>query len=189
MHRAQHMEPDWKAGYCLSWMATRRGDNVYVGHGGGIHGFNTQILFNKLHRTGVIVLANGIGPVGEIAIEMLELLMAAEHDVAKPVVQAQPIPTPPQWKRFLGRYLPMLGGSPVHIECRAGVLILTAPPTPAVPTPQPTHLEPTDQPHVFVAKEGRLAGEPLTFRLAADGAVTGFTVSGFPYRRLVAAAG
>jgi hypothetical protein len=57
----------------------------------------------------------------------------------------------------------------------------SAPPLPPVP------LEPSAQPDVFQVTQGRYAGEPLTFRLAADGSVTGFSASGFGYRRLVVA--
>lgn len=71
----------------------------------------------------------------------------------------------------------------MDIEFRGGLLILTSPPLP------PAQLDPTDRPHVFLVRGGRLTGEPLTFRLAADGNVTGFTASGFAFRKLRKAAG
>lgn len=190
MHRPLYMEPGWNAGYCLSWMAIRRGENVYLGHGGGIHGFISQILFNKPHRTGAIALTNGSGPgAPEIAVETMEMLMTAANEAPRPAPRQRPVPTPPEWKRFLGRYVPPRGGIPLQVECRQGALVVTLPAPPAMPAPPPTHLEATDRPHVFLAKDGRWAGEPVTFRLAEDGTVAGFDATGFPFRKLVEAAG
>ena len=45
----------------------------------------------------------------------------------------------------------------------------------------------TEQSHVFLVKSGDMAGEFLTFLFAAEGAVTGFTAAGIPFRRLVEA--
>jgi hypothetical protein len=184
MHRAFYMEPDWKAGYCLSWHAVRRGENVYLWHSGGIHGFLTLVGFNKLYRTGVIVLTNVTGHTAtfDIAIETLEQLLAKDKETVKTVPQHKPTPTPAEWKPFLGRYLGTLVII-VDIEFRGGLLILASPPLP------PAQLDPTDRPHVFLVRGGRLAGEPLTFRLATDGNVTGFTASGFAFRKLREAAG
>jgi hypothetical protein len=87
---------------------------------------------------------------------------------------------PAGWQPFLGRYTGPLGRH-VQIEYRNGRLLITTPPQP------PTHLEPVDEPHVFLARDQRFAGERLTFHLAADGAVTGFDASGFSFRKLVEA--
>ena len=46
IQQLQYVEPDWSAGQCLGWRATRIGDHVYHNHGGGIHGFGTQVWFN-----------------------------------------------------------------------------------------------------------------------------------------------
>ena len=77
MHRVHYLEPGWDFGYCLSWMAMRRGENIYLHHGGGIHGFLTMVSFNKHHRLGVIVLTNMTGHTAtfDITVEMLEFLI------------------------------------------------------------------------------------------------------------------
>ncbi len=188
LHRAQYMEPDWNFGYCLSWRGMRRGENVFLGHGGGIHGFLTGIFFNKLHRTGVIVLTNmgGGDGAGAIALEMLDRLSEAEKETIKKAPHRKPMPTAEEWEPFLGRYQSALAGL-VHIECRDGRLVLVDPPTPPLPSRPPTPLEATGQNHVFLVKSGDMAGEFLTFHFAADGAVTGFTAAGFPFRKLVEA--
>jgi D-alanyl-D-alanine carboxypeptidase len=187
MHRPQYLEADWSGGLCLSWMGLRRGDNVYLGHGGGIHGFITQILFNKQRRTGVIALTNSGGPGADaIAGEMLELIMAAEKDAPKPVQERRPAPTPPDWKRFLGRYASR-GSVPLHVECREGVLQVFMPVPAGMPPLPAIKLKATDVPHQFMVENGRWAGELLTFRLNDNGVVSGFEASGFPYSRLVEA--
>lgn len=186
MHRPLYLEPGWDAAYCPAWMAQRRGEHIYLGHGGGIHGFITQVLFNEARRTGAIILANGIGPSGEIAAQVLEMVLAADRDAPKGAAAQRPPSVPAEWQRFLGRYTGGMG-MPVHVEFREGGLIIAVPPTPGVPPLPPTHLKPAGEPHVFEALDGRYAGEAVTFRLAPDGAVTGFVTSGFPYRKLVPA--
>ncbi len=53
-----YLDGDWTVGQCVGWRATRSGDRVYHGHGGGIHGFGTQTMFHAPYQTGVIVLTN-----------------------------------------------------------------------------------------------------------------------------------
>ena len=53
-----YLDGDWTVGLCVGWRATRSGDRVYHGHGGGIHGFGTQTMFHAPYQTGVIVLTN-----------------------------------------------------------------------------------------------------------------------------------
>ena len=52
IQQPQYVEPDWSAGQCLGWRATRIGDHVYHNHGGGIHGFGTQVWFNVPSQDG-----------------------------------------------------------------------------------------------------------------------------------------
>ena len=56
MHRPQYVEPDWSLGSCLGWRANRSGTRIWHGHGGGLPGFRSQILFNVPERVGAIVL-------------------------------------------------------------------------------------------------------------------------------------
>jgi CubicO group peptidase (beta-lactamase class C family) len=182
MHTPLYMEPDWTMGYGLSWMLGRKGENVYVMHSGGIHGFISHVQFSKPHRTGAIALVNGPGPAPEFALEALELVIAAEKE-APPAPLAKPVPTPPEWKRFLGRYV--FNGGPVHVECRGGALLLATPSAPGAPPLPPARLEPTDDPLVFTVRGGRSSGEPLTFRVSDGGVVTGFTATGFVFKKTI----
>ena len=53
-----YLDGDWTIGQCVGWRATRSGERVYHGHGGGIHGFGTQTMFHAPYQTGIIVLTN-----------------------------------------------------------------------------------------------------------------------------------
>lgn len=53
-----YLDSDWTIGQCVGWRATRSGERVYHGHGGGIHGFGTQTMFHAPFQTGVVVLTN-----------------------------------------------------------------------------------------------------------------------------------
>ncbi|MGO9605699.1 MAG: serine hydrolase domain-containing protein [Candidatus Binataceae bacterium] len=174
MHRVTFVEHDWVAGYALTWMATRLGENIYLHHGGSVPGFLTMIAFSKLHRLGVIVLTNKQGHIasGTIAFEALEMLTGeAKKEVRTPA----PVPVPDNLKPLLGRYVGMPAfGVIFHIEWRGGALQLATPiDLFMIPMP-PAPLTATDKPNVFIVSAGRIAGEPLIFEFEADGRVTGF---------------
>ncbi len=186
MHRPQYIDDNWTDARCLGWMGMRRGDNVYLGHGGSIHGFLTQILYNMAHRTGVIVLTNeGRNPMpNAAAIDMMDMLIEAATSTPASAPHVKPAPTPAAWKPLLGRYHFWRGGL-VQIECRAGALVL-APPTPgAISLHAPAKLEGAGAPHVFRLTEGRGNGELLTFHTSPGGSITGFDIAGFRYSKLI----
>jgi CubicO group peptidase (beta-lactamase class C family) len=190
MHRPLYMEPGWSEGTCLPWMGMRRGDNVFLGHGGGIHGFTTQILFHLEHSLGAIVLLNGTGPSEELAVEMVEMVIKAKEAAPKAAPEVSPAPVPAAWRPYLGRYARAgLMGRQVQVECRNGALLITVPSAPGRAAQRLTRLELGEQPHRFLAKDQRFAGEFATFSLAADGTVTGFDLGGFPFHKLVEARG
>jgi hypothetical protein len=186
MHRPRYMEPDWKSGYCLGWLAARRGDEVVLRHSGALQGYMSEARFSKARKLGVIVLLNGIGPAQQIGTEIMDLVVAADDEAKRPEPLERPVPTPPEWARFLGTYRIANLGAEQRVECRRGSLLLVTS-QPSLPGPERIPLEPTDEPHVFMVRGGRYAGEPLTFRLADNGAVTGFVSAGFAYRKQVEA--
>ena len=185
MHRPQYMEPDWSFGYCLGWRARRIGEHIFHEHGGGIHGFASQVMFSKPHRLGVIALAN-VWPHGslyEVPSEILETLLNAEEgkrDRDENIVTSR---TPPELERFLGTY--EAGPSiPVNIACRDDSLRLEAPSSTAYSLHAPASLEPTDNTGVFRIRGGRAAGERAVFEIDAAGNVCSFSLGGFVYRKL-----
>jgi D-alanyl-D-alanine carboxypeptidase len=183
MHRPHYVEDDWCSGQGLGWRAARRGEQIFLGHGGTLPGFRSEITFNKAGRIGAVVLLNGMGPADQIAAELLDLVMR-ELPAEQPAPLARPTTTPAELRRFLGSYRSVSLGTLVSIECRAGSLVLRMPPG-ALPGPEQVPLEATDRPEVFIVMAGRYAGEPLTFRTEPDGTVGSFVASRFPFRKLV----
>ncbi len=180
MHRPRFMEPNWMGGYGLGWRADRRGENIYHHHSGGIHGFLTKITFNKLHRVGTIVLTNGNPNMAfdVLGHEILETIIPAireSSDAALPLRKM--VPTPEKYQRFIGRYEDVQMGGVALIASRNAELVILNPGSAIVPPAPDQRLIPTDDPTLFTVESGRPAGEPLLFRVANDGRVTGFLMS------------
>ena len=189
MQQAVYVEPGWVGGYGFGWRINRRGDRVYHGHGGSVPGYRSQIFFDASLKVGIVLLIDGIGMADSIAAPLMDT--AAEHVAAAERARpsAAPSPTPPEYRRYLGLYQMLrVGDTSTRVEYRGGKLHLKDVPAGPFGAP-PVTLDPTDQPTVFMVRGGRYAGEPLTFHLDAEGAVTGFTASGFSFVRLRQAAG
>jgi hypothetical protein len=107
----------------------------------------------------------------------------AAAEQARP--SAPPAQTPSEYRRFLGLYQMLrVGDTSTRVEYRNGTLTLKDSVTGPFPGGPPVTLEPTGEPTVFMVRGGRYSGELLTFRLSADGLVTGFEASGFHFVRL-----
>ena len=182
MHRPQFIEADWSAGQCLGWRATRVGDRVYHEHGGGIHGFGTQVLFNRPSRTGAILFINMWPPHGglDLAKEALERILADEP-ADRRAVDFSPVPE---------AYLPLLGtycaapGIWVDVVWRDGELRLAGSQGKSYSLHAPAELEPTDDERVFRVRGGRGAGERAIFTATPQGQVLGYALGGFEFRKL-----
>lgn len=184
-HRPQYLEPDWSMGYCLGWRAQRSGDRVYHGHGGGIYGFASQILFLKPHCLGVVCLAN-VWPqpaLPALASGILDVLVASDEE-AQP--SRRPIrPAAPELRELLGSYAagPGIG---LNVEYRGDSLCLAAASEEGYDLHVPATLEPTGKQCEFILRGGRGSGETVVFRLAGESNSMQFEVGGFVYRRLAA---
>ena len=183
MHRPQYMEDDWSAGQCLGWRATRVGDRVYHNHGGGIHGFGTQVWFNLPGKVGAIVLINMWPPPGglDLVQEVLELVLD-QVDTLPTSELPQFKPVPAALQRFLGHYC-AAPGIHVSIEYRNGALRLVAPPGYPYSLHAPAVLEATDKEGEWRVRGGRGAGETAVFRFADDGRVLGYELGAFVFKK------
>lgn len=52
---------DFRQGYGVGFQLSRRGDHVFLGHGGSVAGYRAEAYVDRLHKTGVIVLRNAGG--------------------------------------------------------------------------------------------------------------------------------
>jgi len=75
------LDPDrWTLGYGLSLGMVRRGERVYVGHGGAMPGFLTGLRVSRTDRLGAVVWANssaGADPI-VLATDLLDLILDEE---------------------------------------------------------------------------------------------------------------
>ena len=186
IQQPQYVETDWSAGQCLGWRATRIGDHIYHNHGGGIHGFGTQVWFNVPSKTGAVVLINMWPPHGglEIAQEVLEIVLNA--DEAAPSIPAQPTlePTPEALQRFVGYYRAE-PGIDVNIEVRDGSLRLAGHGGSAYSLHAPAVLEQTDREEEWLVRGGRAAGEIALFKFGDDNNVISYELGAFVFKKLV----
>ncbi len=196
MHRLQYSDDDWTDGWCIGFSGIRHGEHVYLGHGGGNPGSLSRTVFNLATETGVIVATNSDGHTaqGDIALGALDRLMTAEDALPAPL-PAPPAPIEDWATRFVGLYGSAAGetgyGGPRRVAWVDDRLALLGP---GVDLPRtidttggaamPCHLEPTDDPLVLRATDGRLAGELLRFRDGGGDTLEAFELIGLVFHRM-----
>jgi hypothetical protein len=71
-------------GYGIGFMANRRGDRIFLGHGGSTAGYRASALFHRESKTGVVILRNADDATGSsfnaggVANRVLERVIAAK---------------------------------------------------------------------------------------------------------------
>lgn len=70
-----------QAGYGVGFQVNRRGEFVWYGHGGSVAGYNASALFDRVSKTGVVVLRNAGG--GKFNVTMLSERILEEVARAK----------------------------------------------------------------------------------------------------------
>ncbi|MEX0727853.1 MAG: serine hydrolase domain-containing protein [Planctomycetaceae bacterium] len=183
IHRPQFLEPDWSIAYCLGWRANRYGNEVFHGHGGGIHGFASQVSFSKKHRLGVVTLANiwphpGVLPLAsDLLLHAVEVQkQISQQETTKPRSEK---PVPMEYQPLLGLYIafPQI---PLQVAWRNGQLRIEPSGLSEYPLHTPAKLEPVGE-RVFIVRGGRGSGETICFE--QDGERLQFSLGGFVYRR------
>jgi len=196
MHRLQYADDDWTEGWAIGFGATRRGEHVYLGHGGGNPGSLSRTAFHLASETGVIVATNSDGHTaqGEIALGTLDRILEAEEALPRPL-PSPPAPVADWAPRFIGLYGSSAGetgyGGPRRIAWVEDGLALLGP---GVDLPRtietaggaamPAHLDQTDDPLVLRVRDGRLAGELLRFNDCSQAVATSFGSIGLTFHRM-----
>jgi CubicO group peptidase (beta-lactamase class C family) len=168
--------PEWEQAHGLGPMILRNGSQTLVGHSGGLYGFAGWLLGDP--ATGVVACAltnTGDGP------PLRTLVMSLAGAAAEIGIEADaPVPPPDDLTRLLGRYLG--DASVLMIEWRKGKLVAS---------PEPSGSGPTQRHEIraaaggsLVFAEGPYSGEPMTLERDADGAVIGFEVCTYRYRKV-----
>jgi len=180
MHRPRYLsgDPAWELAWGISWYAVRRGDVVWVQHSGDIHGFSSNVCFDREQQVGAIVLVNTLGSVGELSMQLAAI--GREAVASLPAAIVPPSPTPEGYRDLLGYY----GGDNfrqmLRLEWRDGRLTFV---DPTMASWRPT-LTATEQPDAFVVDPYvREAGEPCVFHRRADGRVDSVALGPTVFRR------
>jgi CubicO group peptidase (beta-lactamase class C family) len=179
MHTPRYLgNAEWTEAWCIAWYATRKGDVVWIQHGGSLHGFRTDVCFDSRNKVGAIALINGVGDATELALDLAEI--AREAAMAAPPRIEPPPAMPDAYRPLLGLYFASDSGVVLRLEWRDGKLTFVFPDDPAWPT-----LSPTSDPNVFQIDPGvRQSGECAVFNRLADGRVASVFVAAGTYARL-----
>jgi CubicO group peptidase (beta-lactamase class C family) len=169
MQRVHWLEPDWEAGWGLGFRIVRQSGQTFVGHGGALRGYRTELRICPADRIAVIVLTNADDG------EPVKFVEKAFEWVAPAIRKAAaPPPSPgapdPGWSRYVGRYRNPWGD--LQVLVLKGELVAIGP---ALPDPMlaPARLVPTGE-HAFrlESKDGFASlGEPVVFELDEAGRV------------------
>ena len=101
MQRPHWVEPDWTAGWGLGFRIQRQNGKTYVGHGGALRGYRTQLQLCPAERIGAIVLTNADdGEPVKYADKALAWVAPAIVKATTPAAAAAPA----GWERYAGRY-------------------------------------------------------------------------------------
>lgn len=154
----------WSGAYGLGFGMGRRGERVYVGHGGAMPGFLTGLRVRRKDGVGAVVFANcTAGPETlALATDLVEAVIDAEPSLAAPWVPEQPDTA----------LSPLLGtwwseGSPITFVVRGGQLWSFL--TEGDPLSETRYA--AEGPDRFRAVEGRERGEVLRVVRTPDGAI------------------
>jgi CubicO group peptidase (beta-lactamase class C family) len=155
------VNPDWKSGMAIGWALEPVAGHTSIGHGGGIHGFTTDIALVPDVKLGVAFFTNaGTDPHG-FSRTALELLIPIVERVLAREEAAQTAPAPPEWKQYSGSYIIPDLGQEFEIKLADEKLVLHVP---AVGTEPVAVLLPEGE-HQFRMKGGPLDGELARFEL------------------------
>ena len=168
----------WMSAFGLGWYGVRKDDVTWVQHGGSLFGFRSSVCFDPKERVAAVVLINGMGVPGAIAMSLGAIARAVVLE-AEPVI-SPPAPMPAAYADLVGVYADTgVFAELVRIEWRDGALALVEPDMPTI------EFHPTDVPDVFDVQPGlRSSGEPARFERAEDGRVRRFRIGGGSYSRL-----
>jgi len=124
MQRVHWLEPDWQAGWGLGFRIVRQHGKTYVGHGGSVRGYRTEVRLCPNDKIAVIVLTNA-----DDGYPLMYVDKACQW-VAPAILRAMaPAPTAttpqPVWQQYVGKYRNAWGD--VQILILNGALRMIAP--------------------------------------------------------------
>jgi CubicO group peptidase (beta-lactamase class C family) len=168
MQRVHWLEPEWQAGWGLGFRVLRLRGKTFVGHGGGVRGFRTELRICPADKVAVIIFINADdGETWPYMDKAFDWVGGAITTVLKPAAPT----ADPGWQRYVGRYRNVWGD--LQVLVRGGELIVIGPagPDPLLiySTPKPVG----ERTFRVETKDGYgIPGELAAFELDAAGRVT-----------------
>ncbi|HEU4367294.1 MAG TPA: serine hydrolase [Methylomirabilota bacterium] len=168
MQRVHWLQPDWTAGWGLGFRVVRLAGRTYVGHGGSLRGYRTQLELCPADRVAVIVMTNADdGNPGAVVEKAFQWVAPA---IRKAVTPPAPPGPPDGWQRYAGRYRSAWNDLQVLVvDGRLAIL------DPSLPDPMPfvIWLHPVAE-HTFRSETTNGFGtnaEPVVFEVDGTGLV------------------
>lgn len=169
MHSVHWLDPDWQFGWGWGFKVTRVKGKTYIGHGGSLMGYRTEIQLCPEDKIGVIILTNSDD--GEPGFYVEKVFEWIGPEILKALAPKQEIKEPhPAWNKYIGKYRSPWGDTQIMIY--HGELVAVAPAL-ADPSIDITRLIPVEE-HTFKIKMDSgfgAFGELVVFELDEDGKV------------------
>jgi len=159
------VDPDgWTSGYGLGFGLARRGERIYVGHGGAMPGYLTGLRVRRPDKVGVVAFANSTSRAMTLALagDVLDAILDDAPAVPKAWVPEQPRP---EVGELLGSW--WSEGEELVLEVRLGELWMRVPGGAAT---DETRFR-RESASTFRAVEGRERGEVLELVRDDDGSL------------------
>ncbi len=122
MHRVHWLDPNWDVGWGLGFNILRIGGRTYIGHGGSVSGYRTNLRISLEDKVAVVVFTNADD--GE-PIKYVE----KAHQWVAPALAEEPAETNPgNWSRYTGKFRNIWGDAEVLLY--NGELIMINPQLP-----------------------------------------------------------
>jgi CubicO group peptidase (beta-lactamase class C family) len=182
MHRVHWVEPDFETLWGLGFEIWRKGERVFVGHGGSCPGFRTMLLIMPEEKVAAVFMANAGGVDSQKWAQTL-------YDIVGPAIRAalkepgKAKPADPGMARYTGTYSDApWGGETAVVPWEDGLAMIDLPG--GDPIGSLTRLRKTGD-HTFrrVRKDDSL-GEEVVFEIGADGRAARYTRHSNPWPRV-----
>jgi CubicO group peptidase (beta-lactamase class C family) len=117
MHRVHWLDPNWEVGWGLGFNIQRINGKTYIGHGGAVPGYRTNLRINMEDEVAVIVFTNADD--GE-PIKYVE----KAHQWIAPTLKGEPEEgVPKDWSRYTGKFRNRWGDAEVLVHNNELIMI------------------------------------------------------------------
>jgi CubicO group peptidase (beta-lactamase class C family) len=127
MQRIHWLDPDWQSGWGLGFRILRQQQKTFIGHGGAVLGYRTQLQMCPDEKTAVIIFTNADdGEPVKYSEKVFQWITPALVKAAEPAKTSQQAPT--SWQKYIGKYRDVWGD--LQILMQNGQLTLISPSLP-----------------------------------------------------------